>query len=347
MTSVALAPVRLWTRDLGSCLQAVFATLLLRERQDPVTVLGAAWDFRYEPGDWRSEEFYYPCAGRTLAEALAPLHPLTSVWRRAPADGADPLGPLRAQLLAGRLPIAAVDNFYLPFRPAFGDVHAAHLLVVAGIDDERGAVLVSDAQPPEFQGPIPVADFLRAWGSANPEDVQDAFFSNSPLDRRWLEVRVTGEFPAPTRAWLAEVLARNVACLRWPDTGRLWSGLPGVERYVDRVLAQACGPGGSTVLEELYVLSWGLQAQADLHAEFLRTHGVAQDLPALREAAEVVDRVAHAWTGFRMTGAHGRLDRPDFGGDLARHGGTLVRAHHEAADALELALEELRAAAAS
>jgi hypothetical protein len=311
-----------------------------------VTVLGAAWDFRYEPGDWSSEEFYYPCAGRPLAEALAPLHPLTSTWHRAPTDDPDPLRPLRAQLRAGRLPIAAVDNFYLPFRPAFGDVHAAHLLVVYGIDDARGQVLVSDAQPPEFQGPIAIADFLRAWGSANPEDVQDAFFSSSPLDRRWLEVRITGEFPLPTQAWLFEVLAGNAAGLRRPAGGRLWSGLRGVERYVDHVLSKAPGPDGSAVLEELYVLSWGLQAQADLHAEFLRRHGVAQDLPALREAAAVVDRVAHAWTGFRMTGAHGRLDRPDFGGELAWHGGVLVRAHHEAADALDLALEELLPAAA-
>jgi hypothetical protein len=341
VSTALVEPVELWTRDLGSCLQAVFATLLLHRRQDPVATLGAAWDFRYEPGDWRSEEFYYPCGDRSLAESLAPHHPMTSTWHRAPAQAADPLRPLREELRASRLPIAAVDNFHLPFRPAFGDVHAAHLLVVNGVDDERGLVHVSDAQPPEFQGPIPVADFLRAWGSSNPEDTQDAFFSNSPLDRRWLGVRFTGDFPTADRGWLAGVMAENVRRLRRPEPGPVWSGLAGVERYVERVLEQAAGAGRSDALEELYVLSWGLQAQADLHAQFLRGFGVAEDLPAMREASCLVDGVAHAWTGFRMTAAHGRLDRPDFGQELRWHGRRLVRAHDEAVDAIELALEEM------
>lgn len=333
-------PVELWTRDLGSCLQAVFATLLLCRGQDPVSVLGAAWDFRYEPDDWRSEEFYYPCGDRSLAESLAPYHPMTSTWHRGPAGG-DGLEPLREELRAGRLPIAVVDNFHLPFRPAFQDVHAGHLLVVAGIDDDQQVVHVSDAQPPEFQGPIPLGDFLHAWGSPNPADVQDAFFSSSPADRRWLRVELTGPFPAPDRRWLSGVLAENARRLRRPDPGRLWTGLPGVARYVDRVLALAETDFMAATLEELYVLSWGLQAQADLHAQFLREAGVREDAPALREAAGAVDRVAHAWTGFRMTGAHGRLDRPDFGLDLRRHGARLVRAHEEAVDAIETALEEL------
>jgi hypothetical protein len=338
--SVTTAPVQLWTRDLGSCLQAVFATFLLRCGQDPIDTLGAAWNFRYIPDDWRSEEFYYPCGGRSLAESLAPYHPLVSAWRQGGASD-DPLRPLREELARGCLPVAAVDNFHLPFRPAFGDVHAAHLLVVCGIDDEAGTVCVSDAQPPAFQGPIPVADFMRAWGSANPEDVQDAFFSNSPLDRRWLEVRTTGPFPVADSDFVRHVLGENVRALRAPVAGSEWFGLAGLERFVDRLLTRRAGDERRSALEEQYVLSWGLQAQADLHAAFLRAAGARCDAPSLSEAGCLVDRVAHAWTGLRMTGAHGRLDRPDFGLELRWHAGCLVRAHEEAVDAIELALDEL------
>ncbi|HST66657.1 MAG TPA: BtrH N-terminal domain-containing protein, partial [Mycobacteriales bacterium] len=180
-------PVRFWYRDLVSCLQATVATVLLRDGHDPLEVLGAAWEFRWIPGDVRSEEFYYPCryAG-DLGRSLAPRHPVRSAWRR-PADPADPLAEIRAAVAADRLLVAAVDNFHLPFRPAFGDVHAAHLVVLSGLDERRGLVYLSDAMPPAFAGPIPVPDFLAAWSSANPADEQDDFFSDAGIDRRLLE----------------------------------------------------------------------------------------------------------------------------------------------------------------
>ena len=152
--------IRLWTRDLGSCLHGTLATVLLHDGHDPVEVLGAPWEFRRRPGAWTTEEYYFYAEPDSLAKRLALFHPFESTWHRGDGPG-DVLDELRDALAAGVLPIAAVDNFHLPFRPAFHDVHAAHLLVVYHITDTD--VYVSDAQPPAFQGPIPIADFLRSW----------------------------------------------------------------------------------------------------------------------------------------------------------------------------------------
>lgn len=79
----------------------------------------------------------------------------TDVWRE-----------VRATLADDRLVIAAVDNFHPPFRPAYGDVHTAHLVVVYGLGETRGVVHVSDAMPPALRGTVPIEEFLRSWSSA-------------------------------------------------------------------------------------------------------------------------------------------------------------------------------------
>ena len=148
----------LWYRDLVSCLQATFGSVLARAGADPLSVLGAGWRFLHRPGDVRSEEFYYPCPASKsgeidLGSALAPHHELHSRWWQ-PADENDVWREVRETLADDRLVIAAVDNFHLPFRPAYGDVHAAHLVVVYGLDETRGVVYVSDAMPPAFRGAV-------------------------------------------------------------------------------------------------------------------------------------------------------------------------------------------------
>jgi hypothetical protein len=334
--------IDLWCRDLISCLQATIATVLLHGGQDPLGTLGAAWTFLYRPGEVTAEEFYFPCAGPDLARGLCPHHPLRSSWRR-PAGGASPLAELEAEVAAGRLPIAAVDNYHLPFRPAFHDVHAAHLVVVYGIDRQRGEIHLSDAMPPAFQGPIPLADFERSWGSRNPDDDQDAFFSGASIGCRWLLVELEGRFPVMDRAWLRRVMASNLsgfeAAPRAAAPGG-WAGLAGLRAFTERLVARARA-AEVAALEELYVLGWGLQAQAGLHGELLAVRGRQWDLPALREAGRAVESVAHAWTGLRMTGAHGRGDPAGCAGDLRRHGDRLRRRHEEALEAVALAVEAL------
>jgi butirosin biosynthesis protein H-like len=357
-------PIQHWCRDLVSCLQATFATVLAHAGHDPLEALGAHWEFRYRPGDVRTEEFYYPCAvPGDLAASLAPHHPLSSSWRQ-PADGTgrDPaatMAEIIAALAAGNLVIAAVDNFYLPFRPAFGDVHAAHLLVVFGVDLVAGQVHVSDAMPPAFRGPIPVADFIRAWSSANPADEQDVFFSSARIDRRFMTVTIGEPFPVLDRPMLRTVLAANLAGYLDPtseqsmfknkdlfETGRPgahgtdWLGFGGLDRFLGALLEASAG-GDVDLLAQTYPFGWGMQAQASLHAELLRRCGAQAGLAALCEAARLVEATAHAWTGLRMTAAHGIADPAACARDLARHAARLRRCYDLALASLEEAVELL------
>ncbi len=206
-------PLERWYRDPLSCLHSCVAAVLRYHHLDPLEILGLAWEFTYLPGDVRREEFYYPCRySGDLVKSMAPHHRLSSSWHR-PGDAEDPL-PWLVDLLAAHGPvIAAVDNFHLPFRPAYGDVHAAHLVVISGIDRRRGEVTILDATPPKFDGPIACADFLRAWSSANPADGRDVFFSDSGIDRRCLTIEVPDQARSLDRPGLGIALRANLADL--------------------------------------------------------------------------------------------------------------------------------------
>jgi butirosin biosynthesis protein H-like len=327
----------LWYRDLISCLQSTFGSVIARAGADPLAVLGAGWRFLHRPGEVRSEEFYYPCppraaepGGADLGAALAPYHQLHSHWWQ-PADPDDPWREMRRTLAADRLVIAAVDNYHLPFRPAYGDVHAAHLVVVYGLDEVRGLVYVSDAMPPAFRGAVPVEAFLRAWDSANPTDVQDAFFSDSRIGRRCLDVRLDAVPPPLTPELLAGHLRGNVEDFTTRTSGR--TGLAGLEEFGTE-LVRRCRAGDPAALRELYPFGWGMQAQASLHGELLRRCGREWGDPTLAGAGRAVEAVGHAWTGLRITGAHGLGDARAAAADITHHVTALRGAYARAVDAV-------------
>ena len=331
----ALAPeirVRQWYRDPVSCLQSTLATVLLAAGAEPLPVLGLRWEFLFVPGDVRPEEFYYPCRFEgDVARSLAPYHPLRSSWW-TPAREEDPLAELARRVEGGELPIAAVDNYHLPFRPAFHDVHAAHLVVVYAVDRERDEVAVSDAQPPAFRGSIPAEDFLAAWGSPNPADTEDAFFSDSEIGRRCLSVEIDGPIPRLDAERLRAALAENLTDFA--------TGLAELGRYVDDLEARALA-GERRPLEELYAFGWGMQAQTYLHGELLRETGAGWPVPELAEAGRAVQEVASAWTGLRMTGAHGLAAPAAAAADLRRHGNRLRRRYETALEHVARAVESL------
>ncbi|MET7680660.1 BtrH N-terminal domain-containing protein [Streptomyces sp. NPDC005423] len=331
----------LWYRDLVSCLQATFGSVLAREGADPLAVLGAGWRFLHLPGDVRSEEFYYPCpadqSGPDLGAALAPHHELRARWWQ-PADETDVWREVRETLAEDRLVIAAVDNYHLPFRPAYGDVHAAHLVVIYGLDETRGVVYVSDAMPPAFRGAVPIEEFLRSWGSANPTDVQDAFFSDSRIGRRCLDVRLDASPPPLTPELLGGFLRADADLFTTAGPDR--TGLAGYDAFAAELLDR-CRAGDAGALRELYPFGWGMQAQASLHGELLRRCGHRWGDPALAGAGRAVEAVAHAWTGLRFTGAHGLDDPRAASADLAHHSTVLRGTYARAVDAVGAAAARL------
>jgi hypothetical protein len=323
---------RRWYRDPLGCLHLTIATVLAERGVEPLDPLGAGWGFQYLPGHVRAEEFYYPSAECDLGPALAPHHPLRAVWSATP-DGEDPLSTFIDTIAAGGLVIAAVDKHHLPFRPAYHDVHAAHLVVVYGVDRARGLVWVSDSQPPAFSGAVRVEDFLAAHASANPADEQDAFFSDSTIARRYLTVELAEPFPELDESGLAAALRANVAGFLATGDEKTWTGLSGVRRYIDS-LVDASSAGEQTPLRQAYTFGWSMQATAYLHSELLRLRGLQWQRPSLREAARGVQAVATAWTPVRVTAAHGWPDPRAAADALSRHGTRLVSRYEEALDAV-------------
>ncbi len=332
----------LWCRDVISCTWATLAEHVARAGRDPLHVLGPHWEFRFRPGDVRSEEFYFAGAWpEDLARSLAPESGIGSRWHRAD-DDEDPLAELAAHTDAGRPVIAAVDNYHLPFRPAYHDVHAAHLVVVHAVDRDAGTVTVSDAMPPAFAGTITAADFRDSWESVNPGDEQDAFFSDSRIDRRYLTVTVP-ERPALDLLGLGHALDGNVrgftgAAAHGPEGD--WTGLAGLGRFLTD-LRERTAAGDGQALRDAYPFGWGMQAQAGLHGELLRRFGAEHDVPALREAGRRVEAVAHAWTGVRLCAAHGHPDPLAALPELDAHATRLEEAYRHAVAAAHEAWRSL------
>jgi hypothetical protein len=314
----------LWYHDTAGCLQATLGSALLAAGWDPLEVLGAGWSFTHLPQDAPQEEFYLPLpAGVDVARALAPHHPLELRWSRARQAGRAALDELAEVLAGGGLPIAAVDNYHLPFRPAYHDLHAAHLVIVYAVDGYRQLVQVADPTPPAFTGSVPVENFLAAWQSGNPADEQDAFFSRTAIGSRFLVLAPPGNPRPLSPHQLAEAMRVNYLRFQHPSTAGggepAWLGLAGLRRYLS-ALGDAAAAGNREAVRRAYPGNWSAQSSASLHGELLRTRGARWRLPELIELGRAVERVAHAWTAVRVTAAHSWQDPEPVAGLLHAQG---------------------------
>lgn len=307
---------------------------------DPIQTLGAVWDFYYLPEDLRKEEYYAPCRWPGLAESLLPYHPVTSSWHQ-PNDPEIGWLQVKEALQNGSPVIVAVDNFYLPFRPAYQDIHAGHLILVYGFDEETEQVYVLDSMPPAFMGPIDLAALKASRSSLNPTDEEDYFFSNAPVANRWLELHIHDPFPQFTEKWVMDVINANVHRFVTPCAGSALSGMSGLARYFDQLNERLATSAGHDALEELYVLGWSIQASTGLHADFLMQVGKQLNWYQLASIGRRVARIAHHWTALRMLGAHGRAHPTQIGERLILRATQLVTDQQLVIDQLKVLLEDL------
>ncbi|MFI6376420.1 BtrH N-terminal domain-containing protein [Streptomyces sp. NPDC050546] len=336
---VELSGITYWRHDLGHCLHTTMGVLLQHHGLDPLQVLGAAWGFFHRPGDVRREEYFYPLHREGLLESMAPHHPVWSRWH-SPEGAEAGWREVRAAVLAGSPVAAAVDNFHLPFRPAYRDVHTNHLLAVYGFDDERDLVLVADPVPPRFQGAIPIGQFTDARDSANPVlHDRDLFFTDNPLANRWLEVGVSDEVPPHDRDFVRGVLEANLKGFTESRPGPELTGIAGQQRFLDEV-GDRLAAGDESVIDETFIVTGAVLAMTGVHGDYLAATAREFDSPALLEAARTVDRVAHHWSALRIGVAMAR-DEP-----ALAEGPVRSRAKHLMADQ-ELALDRLRTVARS
>jgi hypothetical protein len=324
---VLLPEMALWRHDLCECLHNCLGILLVHYGQDPELVLGAVWDFYYPPHDVRPEEYYYPCRWPTLVGSIVPYHPLTSRWYE-PADGEQGWQQVKECLLGGRPAIVAVDNYYLPFRPAYQDVHTNHVVVVYGFDEQADSVFVMDPSPPAFQGSIRLQALQAARSSQNPAlHERDLFFTNQPIANRWLDVAVGEPFPALTRSWVTSVLQANSRRFREQGECTAFCGLAGMERYFGEGALEYIEARGAAAMDELVLVSVAFQEATALHADFLRAAGQRLDWWELIEASRQVDLVAHDCTPIRIMAARGRMESEQMRSRLASRFARLLSDH--------------------
>lgn len=305
MSATRLPRMELWRHDLVGCLHTSIASVLLFHGHDPTVVLGAAWDFYYPPGDARPEEYYYPCRWGSLVESLAPFHPVSSRWY-VPGDPGEAWTRVRDSVTHGEPSIVAVDNYFLPFRPAYRDVHSAHLVVVYGYDDEGNQTYVLDAVPPAYKGPLSLDELDAARGSGNVvENDRDWFFAGSAIEHKILELTFGDSFPELTPEWVGGVLDDNVARFARDDDAA-YAGRPGLARYARAVIERCHGGEGEDALEELFAVGGIALDSTALHAEFLYAASRRLGIEPLARLGRRVDRLAHHWTAIRIHAAKGR-----------------------------------------
>jgi hypothetical protein len=327
--------VRPWRHELAGCLHACAGTLLEFHGVDPLDALGSAWRFWYPPGDVRREEFYYPCApGESLFATLAPNHDVVSEWH-CPQDEREAWVQVRDRVLDGEPIAVAVDNFHLPFRPAYHDVHTNHLIVLYGIDERRGKARVLDEVPPRFDGEIELAELAAARHSVNPiVHGRDKFFTANPIAGRWLSVRATASPPytVDDRERISALLRANIERFNQSQAD-VYSGLSGQARFLTEGARRL--DTDPAAKDELFVVAGTALATTAIHADWLARVGRLLEKPGLVEVARLVQRLAHHWSAVRIVvGA----DRG--GAALARRASALSADHGAVLDRLAAELDE-------
>ena len=300
--------VRPFRHELGTCLFSVFGTLLLHRGGNVGLSLGAGWDFTYPRAGIAAEEYYVPTIGESVAEAVLVEQGVTSEWSWTD-DADEGWRRWRDRVLTGEPAVLAVDNYHLPFRPAFHDVHTNHLLVAYGVDDDAEVAFVLDATPPRYQGPVSSVALRAACNSGNPRaGDRDLFFTGSPIRNRQLIVSFSDAPWTPSAAWVRAVIGRNLHRLLAPPV------TPGVCRGIEgmyEVAKHVESAGDRRACDDLFVFSGSVLSQRALHAVFLREAARRIGRHELLAHARSMDAIAHQWAALRVLTSREVRERPE------------------------------------
>lgn len=103
--------------------------------------------------------------------------------------------------------IAAVDSFFLPYRPAFQRVHSNRTIIINGTGDPF-SVWVEDSWPPSYRGPLSVSDLEKARHSSVPRVPSlEPIFSGHAINGEWFSVKVRPTHIADPRDWAVDILS--------------------------------------------------------------------------------------------------------------------------------------------
>ena len=107
--------------------------------------------------------------------------------------------------------IAAVDSFFLPYRPAFQRVHSNRTIIIKATGDSS-SVWVEDSWPPSYRGPLSVSDLEKARHSSVPRVPNlEPIFSGHAINGEWFEVEVRPTRIADPRDWAVDMLSTLLA----------------------------------------------------------------------------------------------------------------------------------------
>jgi hypothetical protein len=114
---------------------------------------------------------------------------------------------LWAHLTRGEPAVAAVDSYYLPYRPAFGRVHSGRTVILRQDPDSADQVLIEDYWPPQWRGSVPVYVLESARWSDVPLDwAREPVFAGVPINGDWWCVELP-PIPDQPDLWLRARLA--------------------------------------------------------------------------------------------------------------------------------------------
>lgn len=302
-----LSNVPLVRRELDSCLFSATASILRYRGWDDLMSLGARWEFVYPLNGIVRAEYFIPVRDGSLMEVLLPDQGVTSSWRTTD-EPKQAWEDLTAAVMAGHPTPVAVDNYYLPYRPAYGDVHSNHLVLVYGIDDDLDVVYVIDATPPAFRGPLATKHLRNARASRNPDEGdRDFFFTRSPIAHGQLDIRFPAEPWAPTEETIRKAIRRNLVNLsRTTEDSRWLTGTAGIYRLADLI-----EHSNGEHCDGLFIVSGALLCGRARHAVFLKRAAALLRIPRLAEIGRSIDEISYQWAAARILASRELRERPD------------------------------------